>query len=230
MDWKEKAKQLAVFEALKHGRDGQVLGLGSGSTAAIAIKELGNRIRKGMLTDIVAVPTSTQAFLLAVENGIPTTTLYEHPRIDLTIDGADQVDRDLNLIKGMGGALAREKIVASASKQLIIVVDETKLTEKLGDNQVVPLEILPFAVPLILSRLQAMKIKGVVREGDGKVGPIVTDNGNFIIDADTGMIKNPNELDTKLKNIAGVVETGLFIDLADAVYVGGKTGVKKLAR
>lgn len=230
MSWKEKAKTQAVFEALKHVKNGQVLGLGSGSTAAIAVRELGSRIRKGELKEITAVPTSSQTFLLAVENGVPMTTLYEHPRVDLTIDGADQVDPHLNLIKGMGGALTREKIVASASKQLIIVVDETKLAEQLGKNQVVPLEVLPFAAPFVSFKLQTIRIKGRIREGTGKVGPTMTDNGNFIVDADAGTIETPRQLDAKLKTIPGVVETGLFIEMADAVYVGGKKGVKKLTR
>jgi ribose 5-phosphate isomerase A len=230
MEWIEKAKEAAVSEALKYLRNGQVIGLGSGSTAAIAIKEIGNKLRRGELKNIVGIPTSTQAFLLAIESGIPTTSLYEHPKIDLTIDGADQVDHKLNLIKGMGGALTREKIVASASEKILIVIDETKLTDKLGNNQVLPIEVLPFAAPLVLSKLRSMKTNGKIREGKGKAGPVVTDNGNFIIDLDAGVIENPKKLDAQLKSIPGVVETGLFIDLADIVFVGGKGSVKRLTR
>lgn len=230
MEWIEKAKKAAVFEALKHLRNGQVVGLGSGSTAAIAIKEVGDRLRRGELKNIIGVPTSTQTFLLAVENGIPTTSLYAHPKIDLTIDGADQVDHELNLIKGMGGALTKEKIVASASEKLLIVVDETKLTDRLGSNQVLPIEVLPFAAPVVLRKLRSMKIDGKIREGKGKVGPVVTDNGNFLIDLDVGAIENPKKLERQLRSIPGIVETGLFIDLADIVFVGGKESVKRLTR
>jgi len=156
--------------------------------------------------------------------------LNEHSRLDLTIDGVDQVDSDLNMIKGMGGALTREKIVASASKQNIIVADETKLTKKLGTNQAVPIEILPFATALVESRIKKMKGKPVLREGKGKVGPVVTDNGNFILDADFGPIDAPEKLNSQLKSIPGVVETGLFIRMANIVYVGTPTHVHRFER
>ena len=225
-NWIEEAKRNAALEAVKHVKNGFVIGLGSGSTAAYAIKEIGDLIRQKNWK-ILGVPTSYQAFLLAVNSGIPITSLNEHPRLDLTIDGVDQVDRDLNMIKGMGGALTREKIVASASNQNIIVADETKLTKKLGTNQPVPIEVLPFASEFVESRNIKIKGKPVLRKGTGKVGPVISDNGNFIIDADFGPIDSPNELNAKLRIIPGIIETGLFIKMADIVYVGTPTHVHK---
>ena len=228
-DWIETAKKNAALEAVKHVKDGFIVGLGSGSTAAYALQEIGRMIhRKGW--KVLGVPTSHQAFLLAVDCGIPITTLNEHPRLDLTIDGADQIDSELNMIKGMGGALTREKIVASASKQTIIVVDETKLTKKLGTNQPVPIEVLPFATALVESKIKKLKGKPILREGKGKAGPVITDNGNFILDADFGPIDAPGELNAKLKSISGVVETGLFVGMANIVYVGTPTHVHRFKR
>jgi ribose 5-phosphate isomerase A len=227
-DWIEAAKKNAAREAVKHVEDGQAVGLGSGSTAAHAIVQIGHRIKREGL-HIVAVPTSYQAFSLAVKHRIPVTTLEEHPTLDLTIDGADQIDDKLNLIKGMGGALAREKIVASASKQLVIIADQTKKVEVLGDNNhPVPVEVLPFATPLATSKIKQIGGKALIREGKGKVGPIITDNGNIIIDTYFGAIRKPDELETKLKIIPGVVETGLFVGMASIVYVGKPSGVEKL--
>ena len=224
----EKAKRNAAIEAVKHVKDGFIVGLGSGSTAAYAIMEMGKRIKREGL-QVLGVPTSHQAFLLAVKNGIPVTTLEEHSTLDLTIDGADQVDEKLNLIKGMGGALAREKIVAHSSKKLIIVVDESKKVKVLGENNhPVPLEVLPFAVPLVMRKIKNFGGKSILRESAGKVGPVVTDNGNFILDAHFGLIENPKELELKLKVVPGVVEHGLFIEMANIVYVGKSTGVETL--
>jgi len=227
--WREEAKRRAAQEAVKHLKDGFTLGLGSGSTAAYAIREIGRKIQQEDLR-ILGIPTSYQALLLAVDCGIPITTLNEHPELDLTIDGADQIDKALNLIKGMGGALTREKIVASASKQLIIVADETKMVEKLGTNHPVPVETLPFALPTVVSKVREMGGRPVLREGKGKVGPVVTDNGNFIVDVDFGLINVPKELNSRLKLIPGVVETGLFIEMANIVYVGKPTSVEKLEK
>lgn len=229
LSWIEEARKRVAIEAVKHVKDGFIVGLGSGNTAAYAIKELGRRIHEEKWK-ILGVPTSHQALRLAVRSGIPITTLEEHPQLDLTIDGADQIDKELNLIKGMGGALTREKVVASATKQLIIVADEKKLVEKLGKNQPLPIEVLPFALPTVMLKIEEMGGKPILREGRGKVGPVVTDNGNFIIDADFGLIDSPKELNLELKSIPGVIETGLFIEMADIVYVGKPEGVDKLKR
>ncbi len=227
-NWVEKAKKEVAKAAVKHVENGFVVGLGSGSTVAYAIEELGEKVKKEKLV-IWAIPSSYQAFLLATRYGIKITTFEEHPIIDLTIDGADQINSQLNLIKGMGGALTREKIVASASKINIIIADQNKKVTNLGDgNHPVPIEVLPFALSLVKNQIELMGGKIVVREGTGKVGPVITDNGNAIIDASFGIIKNPKELNKKLKLITGVLEAGLFIDSTDIVYIGKPTHVEKI--
>jgi len=228
MAWREDAKRRAALEAVKHVKDGFTVGLGSGSTAAFAIREIGRRIREENIK-VLGVSTSYQSYILAVECGIPLTNLGEHPQIDLDIDGADQIDRDLNLIKGGGGALLREKVVASAAKEVIIVADETKLSERLGENRTIPLEVLPFAVPVVM-----LKIKGIggnprLREKNTG-GPYISDNGNFILDVDFGPIDNPEELDRKLKSIPGIVETGLFIGMANIAYIGTPENIEIIRR
>ena len=226
----EKAKRNAALEAVKHVEDGFVMGLGSGSTVAYAAEEIGRRIKAEKLC-VKVVPTSYQSFMLAVKNGIPITTLEENPTLDLTIDGADQIDENLNLIKGMGGALTREKIVTSASKTLIIIADERKKAKILGENgQQVPIEVLPFATPFVIRKISELGGKPKIREGAGKVGPVVTDNGNFIIDVNFGLIENPAELEKRLKMVPGIIETGLFVNMTDLVYLGKRDKVEKLER
>jgi len=215
----QEAKKKAALEAVKHVKDNCIVGLGSGTTVAFAIEALGERMKKENLK-IMGIPSSYQAFQLAVQYGVPITTLDEHPIIDVTIDGADQVTPELYLIKGMGAALAREKIVAAASKYNIIIVDESKRVKVLGENnQAVPIEVLPFALSLVKSKISELGANPVVREGKGKLGPIVTDNGNMIIDANFGLIQNPRDLAVKVKMIPGVVETGFFVGLTDIVYI-----------
>ena len=226
----QEAKRKAALEAVKHVKDGFIVGLGSGSTAAFAIEALGEKMKREKL-HVMGVPTSYQAFLLAVDCGIPITTLDEHPEINVTIDGADQITPELNLIKGMGAALAREKIVAAASKLNIIIADEQKKVKVLGENnQSVPIEVLPFAISLAKRRIIAAGGKPVLREGKGKLGPVITDNGNAILDSYFGLIAKPGELDAKLKMIPGVVETGFFVGLTDIAYVGSVGSVEKIER
>ncbi len=225
MDWRDEAKKRAALEAVKHVKDGYVLGLGTGSTADYAIKEIGRRVKEENL-HILGVPTSYKTLLLAVECSIPLTTLNEHPRLDLDIDGADQIDSKLNLIKGMGGALTREKIVASSAERFIIVADETKLTDNLGKDQQLPIEVLPFALPLVSAKIGALGAKPCLRSSRDGSDPHVTENGNFIIDADFGAIADPFKLESDLKLIPGVIETGLFLGMAQIAYVGAETSVK----
>ena len=226
----QEAKRKAALEAVKHVKDGFIVGLGSGSTAAFAIEALGERMKREKL-HVMGIPTSYQAFLLAVECGIPITTLDEHPEINVTIDGADQITPELNLIKGMGAALAREKIVAAASKLNIIIADQQKKVKVLGENnQSVPIEVLPFAISLVKRKIIAAGGKPVLREGKGKLGPVITDNGNAILDSYFGLIAKPGELDAKLKMIPGVVETGFFVGLTDIAYVGSVGSVEKIER
>ncbi len=229
MSWREEAKKRVALEAVKHVEDGFVVGLGSGSTAAYVIKELGRLMRQGSLR-VLGVPSSSQAMLLAVRSGIPLTTLDEYPTLDLAIDGADEVDKKLDMIKGGGGALTREKIVASAAKQVVIVADETKLVEKLGTSFRVPVEILPLALATATASINELGGKPLLREGKRKVGAVVTDNGNYIVDVDFGAITDAEELNQRLKLIPGVIETGLFIGLADIVYLGKPDGVIKLEK
>jgi len=229
-EWIDEAKRNAALEAVKHVKEDFVIGLGSGSTAAYAIEDIGNRIKREKIR-VSAVPTSYQAFMLAVKHGIPITTLEEHPTLDLTIDGADQIDDELNLIKGMGGALTREKIVASASKKLVIVADERKKVKFLGENNhPVPIEAIPFATPIVMHKIKEMGGKPFLRESNKKVGPVITDNGNIIVDVNFGLVHEPAELNHKLKGIPGVVETGLFVKMADLIYLGERAGVRKLEK
>jgi ribose 5-phosphate isomerase A len=226
----QKAKQKAALEAVKHVKDGFIVGLGSGSTAAFAIEALGKRMKTEKL-HVMGIPTSYQAFLLAVDSGIPITTLDEHPEIDVTIDGADQITPQLDLIKGMGAALVREKIVAAASKLNVIIGDEKKRVKLLGENnQVVPIEVLPFAISLAKRKIFDAGGKPILREGNGKLGPVITDNGNAILDSYFGEITNPAQLAIKIKMIPGVVETGLFIGLTDIAYVGTIRTVEKIEK
>lgn len=223
-------KQNAALEAVKHVQDGFIVGLGSGSTAALAVEALGERMKTEKIK-IMGIPSSYQAFQLAVDCGIPITTLEEHPVIDVTIDGADQLTPELYLIKGGGAALAREKIVAASSKLNIIITDQNKKAAFLGaNNQFVPVEVIPFALAPVKRKLSELGAKPVVREAKGKLGPIITDNGNVVIDAYFGEIKNPAELAVKVKMIPGVAETGFFVGLTDIAYIGTASGVEKITK
>jgi ribose 5-phosphate isomerase A len=226
--WREDAKKRVALEAVKHVENGFVVGLGSGSTATYLIEEIGRLIRHDGL-QVLGVPSSSQAMMVAVRSGVPLTTLDEHPVLDLDIDGADEVDRKLDMIKGGGGALTREKIVASAAKQVVIVADETKLVETLGVFKV-PVEVLPFALATATAEIKKMGGKPFLRESKGKVGALVTDNGNYIVDVDFGAIADAKELNRRLKLIPGVIETGLFIGMADIVYLGKADGIVRLKK
>ncbi len=228
MSWRAEAKRRAAAKAVEHVESGMVLGLGSGSTAAEGIRVLGVKLRTGELTDVKGVPTSYQAIQEAVKARIPLTTLDEYPELDLGFDGADQLDRSLNAIKGGGGALLREKIVASCCRQYILVVDESKLTDRLGEDQPVTLEVHPIAVTSVLRKLEAMGAKAAIRQAVGKLGPVVTDNGNNLVDADFGYIEDPRALNRRLHSVQGLLETGLFIGYADLAYVGTEDSVFRL--
>jgi ribose 5-phosphate isomerase A len=221
-------KRNAAEAAVAHVKDGMVVGLGSGTTAAFAILALGER-KKHENLQVLGVPSSYQAFQLAVQAGIPVTTLEEHTVVDVNIDGADQIDPQLNLIKGMGAALTREKIVAASSRKNIIIADKKKKVEILGEgNHPVPLEVVPFAIPLVQHRVQVLQGSPLLRETKGKLGPVISDNGNVIMDATFGDIKDAKLLEQQLKMIPGMVETGLFIGLTDVVYLGTASGAQKL--
>lgn len=221
-NWREDAKKRVAEAAIRNVKDGWVIGLGSGTTVEYAVSALGKRVREEGLK-VYIVPSSYQIFYKALEEKLPIVTLDEYPCLELTIDGADEVDKNLNLVKGGGGALTREKIIGYASKRYVIIVDETKLVDNLGFKNPIPVEVLPFALPIVLKELKkSFNVK--VREGKGKVGPTVTDNGNFIVDIYCGIVKNPEAFNSKLKSIPGIIETGLFLNMANLVYVGRKDG------
>ena len=221
-------KKEAAKAAVDLIENGMVVGLGSGSTASIAIEELAKRVAGGL--KIVAIATSQQSHMLAQQRGIQLTTFAEHSKIDITIDGADQVEKQsLNLIKGLGNALLREKIVALASKKLVIVVDASKLVDCLGDKTFLPVEIIPFGWEL--TRLAVSKYCPIVNLKLAAHGePIITDSGNYLLNCQISMIEDANRLDKELKVITGVVETGLFVNMTNLVIVAKQDGIVKLQK
>ncbi len=210
-----EAKRNAGYRAADMVEDGMVVGLGTGSTVFFAMERLGERIREGMA--FAGVPTSYQAAIRALHYGIPLTGLDGHPRIDVAIDGADQVDPHLRLIKGRGAALLREKCVADAAKLFVVVVDATKMIGRL--NARVPVEVLPFASALVSRRIAELGGVPVLREGVKKDGPVITDNGNFILDCDFGEISDPELLEARITAIPGVLGCGLFTAYAEKTKV-----------
>ncbi len=217
-------KEMAAREAVKHIEDGMVVGLGSGSTASIAIKLLGDRVKEGW--KLFGVPTSRDSEVLGRSVGISIGELKDHPEVDVTIDGADEVDPQLNLIKGLGGALVREKIVAAATKTEIIIVDESKLVAYLGQKAPLPVEIVKFASESTMRRLQRFGCVPTLREKNGIA--FITDNGNLIADCRFQKIDNPADLEADLNLVPGVVDNGLFVGLADIVIVSSKAGVRTI--
>ncbi|MDR0268410.1 ribose-5-phosphate isomerase RpiA [Paenibacillus sp.] len=212
-------KQLAAEKAVEYVKDGMCIGLGTGSTAYWAIRKIGERVREGLT--VQAVATSKASEKLAREQGIPLVPFDRLNRLDLTIDGADELDRGLHLIKGGGGALLREKIVAFHSKEMIVIADESKLVDKLGSFPL-PVEIVPFANEWTMATLAEMGAKPMLRTEDEHI--FVTDNGNYIADCRFGIIDNPAELQRKLLALPGVVDNGLFIGLAARAVIGHSDG------
>lgn len=222
-------KRRAAEEAVKLVRSGMVLGLGHGSTAHYALVRIAELLRAGELRDVRGVPCSRAVEREAVKLGIPLTALEEHPVLDLTIDGADEVAPDLNLIKGGGGALLREKVVAQASRREAIVIDEGKLSPDLGTRFPVPVEVLPFGWKTHLPFLEGLGAEVVLRRGaDGT--PFRTDQGNFVLDCYFGPIRDPQVLARALEGRAGILGHGLFLGLATDLFVGGPSGVRHLRR
>ncbi|MCL5021824.1 MAG: ribose-5-phosphate isomerase RpiA [Nitrospirae bacterium] len=212
----EREKQAAARRSLAFVRDGYVVGLGSGSTASYAIRYIGERVREGL--KIRGIPTSARSRDLALSAAIPLTTLEENPLVDVTIDGADEIDPALNLIKGGGGALLREKIIASASRVVVIIADSTKQVQILGRSPL-PVEIVPFAGALLAARIAALGASVQLRR-DGAGKPFVTDEGHHILDSNFGQIADPAQLAGKLDRMPGVAEHGLFLNMAHVVLVG----------
>ena len=220
-------KQAAAEAAVKSVKSGMVLGLGTGSTAAFFVRALAQRIAAEGL-QVSGISTSERTADLARSLNVPLTSFAEHIRIDLTIDGADEVELGtLFLIKGLGGALLREKIVASASERMIVIADETKVVERLGSKSSVPVEVVRFGWQVTESRLQRIGAKTTLRAGtDGK--PLVTDSGNYIIDCAFGPMQNPKETAHHLDHVVGLVEHGLFLGIASEALIAGPEGVRTL--
>jgi ribose 5-phosphate isomerase A len=226
----ERLKRAAAERAVEFVESGMRLGLGTGSTARHVVDVLGARLRDGSLRDVVGVPTSLATSEHASSVGIPLATLDDSPRLDLTIDGADEVDPGLDLIKGLGGALLWEKIVASASERLIIVVDESKLVGRLGEKAPVPVEVAPFGWTTHLAYVEPFGTRAELRRGgDGK--PFVTDGGHYIIDCRfAGGLTDARRFEEALARRVGVVESGLFLGMASAVVIAGAGGVSIRSR
>ncbi|MBI9072770.1 MAG: ribose-5-phosphate isomerase RpiA [Melioribacteraceae bacterium] len=218
---KDTLKKAAAEKAVEEIESGMTIGLGTGSTAYFAIIKIAELIKEGRLKNIKAIPTSKQTEELARENNIPLTTFAESSCIDITIDGADEVDRKLNLIKGGGGALLREKVVAQSTKKNIIVVDESKLSENLGDNFFVPVEVLEYALEPEKKFLQELgALVKIRRDIENKI--FKTDENNIILDCTFGSINEPADLNKQLNERAGIVGHGLFIELASKVIVASE--------
>ena len=234
-DLQTQMKQAVAEAAVAQIRDGMVVGLGSGSTAPLMIQGLGARLAAGQLHDIVGVTTSFQGEVLAAELGIPLRALNAIDRIDLAIDGADEVDPSFQLIKGGGACHVQEKLVADRAERFIVVVDSTKLVQCLNLDFLLPVEVLPGAWVQVQSRLKSMGGVAELRMATRKAGPVVTDQGNLVLDVrfEAG-ISDPIALERDINNLPGVLENGLFVNLADEVLVGeinnGVAGVRSLER
>ncbi|WP_440955188.1 ribose 5-phosphate isomerase A [Methanosarcina sp. Mfa9] len=213
-------KRSAGIAAARLVRSGMVVGLGTGSTVAYTIKELGRQVREEGL-NILGVVTSYQSEMLAIESGIPLTTLAQHQELDLAIDGADQVDVKMYAIKGGGAAHTREKIVSVSAKHFVVVADDSKMSKEL--DREVPVEVLPFAKELVVKKIRELGGKPELRMASRKDGPVITDNGNFVLDVAFGVIEDPAALSLQLSAIPGVVEHGIFSNV-DEVYIGKTDG------
>ncbi|MFO7917632.1 MAG: ribose-5-phosphate isomerase RpiA [Anaerolineae bacterium] len=224
----EELKRAAGHRAADFVMPGMVVGLGSGTTARYATLRIGQRLHEGTLRDIVGIPTSRQTCRLAREEGIPLTTLEEEVHIDVTIDGADEVDPHLDLIKGLGGFLLREKIVASVTEKEIIVVDDSKLVPTLGSKAPVPVEIVRFGWRCTRTAVERTGAETELRLREER--PYMTDEGNYIIDCHYDEISSPKELASTLNNIPGVVENGLFLGLAHVMVVASPSGIEIIER
>ena len=222
-------KQQAADQVLAYIESGTIVGLGHGSTALLAVRGLAERLTRGELTGIQGIPCSRTIETAARRLGIPLTTLEDHPVIDLTFDGADEVDPDLNLIKGGGGALLREKIVAQASRREIIIVDESKLSPALGTHWAVPVEVVAFGWRTQAAYLESLGALVHLRTRDDGT-PAKTDQGNLILDSHFGPIHDPVGLGARLDGRTGIVAHGLFLGLATDVIVAGTSGTRHLCR
>jgi len=218
----DEAKRLVAKRAAEFVEDGMAVGLGTGTTATLFIRELGERVRRGL--KIRCVASSDASHKLGLQLGMDVVTLAELPELDVYIDGADEVGPGLALIKGGGGALLREKIVASAAKEFIVVVDSTKIVERLGRFPL-PVEVVKMALPVVEPRLAALGLHPRLRPAKNGSGPYLTDEGNYILDCACGRIEEPEEVAAEIRSVVGVVEHGLFLGMATLALVAGEDGV-----
>lgn len=223
-DLSKVMKQEVGKAAADRVQSNTIVGLGTGSTTAFAIQFIGERLQRGELQNIQGIPTSFQAEVLSKQYGIPLTTLDAVDHIDVAIDGADEVDPNKNLIKGGGAAHTREKVVDSLANQFIVVVDSGKLVDKLGSTFLLPVEVIPMAITPVMRKLAQLGGKPELRMGVKKAGPVVTDQGNLVVDVKFDEIANPGELEKTINNIPGVLENGLFVGVTDVVLVGEVKG------
>lgn len=226
----EDLKRIAAEQAVERVRSGMVLGLGTGSTVAHFLELLAQRLRSGELTDIAGVPTSRWTRAQSERLGIPLTSLAAHERLDLTVDGADEIDENVDLIKGMGGALLREKMVAQASERVLVIADDGKRVAKLGTRSPLPVEVVPWAHEAQARFIEGLGAVVTVREGEAGT-EYRTDNGNVVLHCRfEGGIEDPAGLETALQLRAGIVDTGLFLGLADEALVASRDGVRVMRR
>lgn len=219
---KERLKQTAAEKAVEEIQPGAIVGLGTGSTVYYVLLALGEKVRDGL--NITGIATSKQTEKISAKQGIPLSTLGEHPVIDVTIDGADEIDPSLNLIKGGGGALVREKIIAHASKRLVIVADASKSVSVLGTTFALPVEVLQFGWEATQAAINIICDKSTMRNNGEK--PYISDNGNYILDCRFDAIRQPAQIELQLNNLPGVVENGLFVNRADKAIIGTTSGVE----
>ena len=229
MTIENQLKKAAAHKAVELVASNMVVGLGTGSTAAFAVERIAERLKSGDLNNIVGIPSSLRTEEQARRLGIPLAGFETHTDIDVTIDGADEVDPDLNLIKGGGGALLREKVLAQATRRNIIIVDESKLVPKLGTGWALPIEVIPFAKDSAVKFLETLGAQVRLRRSEDQA-IFCTDQHNYILDADFGPMADPDRLAAELNERAGIVEHGLFLGLAADVIVAGENGVRHLQR
>jgi ribose 5-phosphate isomerase A len=226
-----ESKKRAAVAALAYVKDGMVVGLGTGSTSRHFHEALGTAIREGKLRDIKGVPTSEWAADFARQQGVQLTTLAQNPQPDVTVDGADEIDPQMNLIKGLGGALLREKIVAASSRRMVVIADSSKVVQKLGATQPLPIEVTPFGHETHVEFFRSLGAEPTLRQDKKKGGTFVTDNANYIYDVRfPSGIPDAVALERKLKGRAGIVETGLFIGIAAVAFIADENNVEERVR
>jgi len=219
-----RAREAAIREALKEVKDGMIIGYGSGTTVAQLTPMLKKVIEENGF-EIEFIPSSLQSKDLLISHGLKLTTLEEHPEPDLVLDSFDQADREGNVIKGGGGALLREKVLAQAAERVVLIGDYRKLKDRMDFP--IPIEVLQYAYPHVKKVLESLNLKVEPRIGKGKMGPIITDNGNILADVHAGRIEDPESLDERLRRVAGILETGIFPKLANLIVIGYPDGAVK---